>query len=212
MLKHTSKYKTSFMNIEIALKYFAICIMAFLFYACPPKCLPQLIVISPIPDSVLNMVPYVNNQEFSLKHSGGTIVNYTCSRLIRTDFVDCYRGCCTKIEYEIDQTLIKPDYPLPEISITISKSDEEFVDMSLSYSSSWFAFWLSDEDAFVVPSFENDGIIYNDVWALKAHRYDGYLSQPELYPDSLYYNAEFGVIKITMSNGETLSYYESNPN
>jgi len=199
-------------KLKTVIKYFIICLTAIVFYACPPKCEPQLIMISPIPDSILNIVPYANEDVMSLKHSGGAIINFSCVRLKRNGFMECFRSCCTTIEYEIDETLLKPDYPLPDISITLSRKGEEYVDMYLGFSGSWFSFWLYDNDVFTLPDFEMDGTVYHNVWALKAQKNDSYTNKNELFADSLYYSNEFGILKIKMSNGETFNHHKATAN
>ena len=179
---------------------------SFLFFACPPKCNNQLIVISPIPDSILNLVPYGDGQKVCLRHSEGTQIEFNCSRSTHTEFVDFERGCGNVIEFEVNCTILTPEYPLPEINITIQKIDEEYIDMNL-----WFAggnfnfiFYESKVDSLIEYAIGDHN--YSNVWAMKSDYYNSYLNQPELLVDSLYFNADFGILRIKMNNGEAYDY------
>lgn len=183
--------------------------LSFLFFACPPKCNNQLIVISPIPDSILNLVPYVDGQKVCLRHSEGAQIVFNCSRRTHTEFDGFDYGCGNSIEFEVDRTILTPEYPLPDISLSITKIDEEYIDMNLWFAGGNFNFIFYESKVDTLIEYVIGDKIFKNVWALKSDHYNSYLNQPELLVDSLYYNADFGVLRIKMNNGETYDYDNS---
>lgn len=182
------------------MRNFIILSIVSLFFSCDycpkgKKGIPVYTELPPISDSTKALVPYKNGEVVKLKHNKGKIVLFSVQRIISKAQSSC-EDCCENIsyvKYEEDNTVLIPDYPVFQISFTIS---------NLYNSSSGIFSNVSERIQFnkKLDTILVNNIIYNDVIKLG----NGYSNQAEV--DSLYFSKSKGIVKLILKNGE---YYET---
>ncbi len=156
------------------------------------------------PEALL-CVPYQDGETLSLQHSSGLLIHYS---VLRQSTIEMQHPdhCGDIIQYESNKTTLSPDYPTFDIRIEID---------NFSGTADYGSVWMS-RSAFIIPtkpnsegnydwyaSFELDGQMYENVFIFA----NPYVAENtlQIYVDTLYYNYEQGILKITMSNDE---YYQ----
>lgn len=197
------------------------------FTGCPVK-EPEHINLGPIPVKYLATVPYADGEVFYLQHESDRVVipfHVTRTRSF-TEGSEFYDYDMEKMEpapsvyfnYQVDNTVCHPDYPLFDIEITFSNG---YMADSVYYQHSVFRhkyahlachdFYASipfigePTDLFtVLDSLEVNGHSYYDVFEFVNQGQDLH----GVYIQTAYYNYEKGVIALKMSNGEKYMLYE----
>jgi len=188
--------------------YFVSLPFIFLLQACPFVCNTETKTLPPLSDSVLASVPYSRNEKVLFKHSSGHVITFNCSREKKLETWSC-EECCDKTEYETDLTEMQPDYPISAITLYIVGGEDDEANLQIRFASESFELPLSHKAVIPADSLQFGGRMFYKVYQLAAYNYNyGYGVNHELYTDSLYYNFENGIIKITMTNGEYFELYE----
>lgn len=174
--------------------------------ACPP-CNPIIVDNGQIPEQALSTIPYQDGDTCVFKHSNGLEINFFVTRQTTTE--SSYWEHCEEYtyQYQINSAKLLPDYPVFEFNLAISNLDTTNLNFYASIGKFGFMVPVSEEQymyAAIVDSVFIASDWYYDVFRLKSDYYN-YNFSDSIYADSLYYNYEFGILKILMSNGE---YYE----
>lgn len=185
------------------IKTILIIIIIGIFYACPTPCdTINTIEISPISDTILSSIPYKTGDEIVFIHSGGAKIIFTIVRENTTELNYCDH-CCDIWEYKMDKTVLSPNYSINPIEITLTKSDEEYIDFWMSFGRSNFHIVSYNFNTDFIDSLLVNSELYFDVLCLKAEENQYYIDDGfSLFADSVYYNYKYGIIKIVMSNNE----------
>jgi hypothetical protein len=187
----------------------------FLLTACP-ICREETVEkdLGELPENILDLVPYQDEETYHLIHSAGQVINYSSTRET-TDYQYFCEHCC-KYTYITDRNTatMTPDYPIFTIKTEIGCTGEdklgqisyyiylELVDLAYSYIPTSLDTFHED---ILVDSLVQDGVIYQNVYKLKLNNYN---TSGDITADSLYYNYEKGIIKIKMTNDETYKIQE----
>lgn len=206
--------------------------MTVLFTACP-KNKPVYFDLGRIPEQYQATVPYQNGDLFRMKHeTSKVIIDFEVSRhrLKETNFGNGPVPTPTRFQpaptyyydFEVDQTVCKPKYPIFNINITFSNEfmiNEDDAPSWLKsaniYSTGSARFPLFGEDASgyeILDSLEVNGHCYHDVFKLESSYtpYYDYSDEmvEQIHVETFFYNYENGIIGILMSNGEKYWLYE----
>lgn len=180
-----------------------------LFFGCFPCDPPAKVEIGPLSDSALLMLPYVNGETYSFRHSNGFVVNFNAERLTHDEWTYCHHCCEYIYHYEVDNTVLATDYPIFNINFRIDNANEPNLYFQAIFSRARFYIpTFTDElDYFeFADSLKVNDTFYYNVFKLKSDAY-GYPSQ-EIFVDSMYFSYEKGIIKILMSNDEDYTIFE----
>jgi hypothetical protein len=175
---------------------------------------PVTIDCGKIPDSVLQMVPYQNGQTFKFIHSAGLVINFTASRETREQWLGCNSERCCKYayKYEVNTTILQPDYPLFSFGFDLSNPGPtpDVFGLGASVGKYWFQIPTDDYQAGYC-GFADSILIgdkfYRDVFKIKSI-YGSAYDRDTIFADSMYYSYKLGILQIMMSNGEKYSIYE----
>lgn len=209
----------------------AFLVMAILFTACPGK-EPVYVDLGRIPEQYLATVPYRNGDVFRMQHeTSKVVIDFTVSRHRRKVTDEGYGPVPERFqpgpdyiyEFEVDNTVCKPNYPIFDVNIAFSNefmryAEEETPSMLKSaniYATGSARFPLFGEDASgceMIDSLEVNGRYYHDVFKLEASYTPdfGYGDEEieQIHVKSFLYNYGNGIIGILMSNGEKYWLYE----
>jgi hypothetical protein len=183
-------------------------ILASLVYGCGCDA-PEIIDLGRLPDSVLTQVPYQDGQTYKFRNSRGQIFNFTATRTSHDEYLECEKCCKIGYKYQVNQTILTPEYPLFDLTIQLSSIDS--ADYGHFIWVGAYLFYLPKNDL------GDTDIEYSDSLQLNNHWFHGvyqmkypddpiYISD-SVYPSRLYYNFNSGIIQITLNNGE---YYQKN--
>ncbi len=169
-------------------------------------CEPETFDAGRLSEKALQLVPYQDGNIVEMKHSGGQTINFTVSRATSpVEWTDCH-SCCYTFLGEEDLTLLKPDYPLFEISISIVNYDTGQYECSFWINNASFNLPQSEYEYELIrlhDSMQFGKKYYHDVFQL--FNMNDYLFNNTIEVDSLYYNQSDGILKISMTNDE---YFE----
>jgi len=187
--------------------------LMFLLYGCRPCDEPVIIDYGKIPDSVLQWIPYQNGQVYRFRHSAGKVINFTADRQSRQELMDCgnHERCCDYLyKYEVNTTVLIPDYPVFKFEISMANMGGEIQSMGA----------FAGQNSFILPGrwtpfgqydFADSVLIneryYYHVLKLKSDNYSDFYHY-SIFADSMLFNFERGILQIKMSNGEKYSIYE----
>lgn len=175
-----------------------------LMLGCRPCDPPKIVEKDKIHDSILNKVPYSSDEIVKLQHSNGHVVNFITKFESSFYLTDCERyDCCEFIyKYKILNKTLTPDYPIFNISFNFSSINIDPTLITCRIANSEFYILTSADNSLqndVLDSIYINNKFYHNVFRIASNY--SYHNNP-VFPDSLYYNFEFGIIKIKISNGE----------
>ena len=200
--------------------------MTVLFTACPHS-KPVYVDLGRIPEQYLATVPYQDGDVFKMQHeTSKLIIDFEVSRHRSKETDYEYQPMRYKpapnyfVEYELDQTICKPDYPIFDVNIDFSNKYMAYEEEELQ---SWekranlfavgnarFPFIGEDHSNYeVLDSLEINDRYYHEVFKLKAEYYPNYEGDETIHVETFYYNYENGLLGILMSNGEKYWLYEN---
>lgn len=186
--------------------YFISILLAFLLYGCPP-CDPVVLDNGPLPDSILALVPYSNGNIYRLRHSNGQLINYTSQRFSNKEIMECHPCCDYTFSYETNITRLTPDYPVFNISITLSNADTIQYEFTCFIGTYFLNIPVGRSQTGEFYHFSDSVLIgetyYYDVFRIKPS--NNYLWNDYIKVDSVYYNSTSGILLIKMSNEEYFS-------
>lgn len=191
-------------NIRKIIVFILFSVIIILLDSCIDNCPSRLIEVDNIPDSVLNLIPYQNNEIVTLKHQNGKIINFLTERNINEIYLqdnDC--ECCDSYKFQELNVRLIPDFPLFEINFKISYMNPEIYQENFYFNIGNTYFNTYYQEPEIIDTLEINSIKYSDVMIL-PNNYGNY-SENEIYIDTVLYNYENGIIKILMSNEE---FYE----
>jgi hypothetical protein len=174
--------------------------------ACIP-CHTTNIELPPIPDSIINLIPYKNEQTIKFKHSAGSEIEFKTQRTQKWDYSGCSECCKYSYHYQTDQTWLTTDYPLFNMNLMIYSFDSLNYNLDIYVGQSSVGLPANKEmikQYFSENLFDsltiNDKMYYDVLKLYTSHWTTG---SADIVPDSIYYNYSFGILKIIMSNEET---------
>lgn len=189
-------------------QFFILFLIPFL-YGCPVCNKPTKIVeVGPIPDSLYKLVPYQDSVVYKLVHSNGYVVSFQTIRKTNQEspfFDEC--GCSEVRKFYSNTTILFSDYPAMTIRLNIAHFDSISSGFEISVQNNYF-----ENTNFIQKAFKEskpDSVLVNDKYYKNVFvfkNYDIYNNHTQ-FADSLYYNADKGIIKIFMTNGESYSIY-----
>ncbi|HRS19276.1 MAG TPA: hypothetical protein P5243_07215 [Bacteroidales bacterium] len=146
-----------------------------------------------ISEKSLQFVPYKENDTIRFVHSKGSIISFTVART-HAKHAD-YDRCATFIIDE-DKTILTPNYPIFSPVFTITQLDSLRISYDMYIQQTYFTI---NPELYIDSISLHTGTYYN-VYAIQGYR--EFPSSKTIKPDSLYYNTTYGILRITMSNGE----------
>ncbi len=185
------------------MKFLKISIILLVFMVACRPCKHKVIDLGPISAELLNSIPYQAGEYVSFKHSNGHNIVFSVKRETKQEiFCDDHR-CCTEIIYEVNTTTLSPNYPIFKFELSISNADS--LHNPLSVRIGRFGFMIPDsisewEPVDIADSLMINGVNYDQVYRMKYYDYS--YQDDLIYVDSLFYNKDFGILKVLMSNGE----------
>ena len=205
--------------------------MMVLLTACPTKKPISVVDLGTIPNQYLATVPYKNGDIFKLQHENSRlVVDFVVSRHRTKQIGEGYGMAPSRFEpgpdyyfeYEVDQTVCKPNYPIFNVNIDFSNeymrfdgtqgydASNEKVAQLFGVGSVRFPFYGEDLSGYeVLDSLDINGRYFHDVFILKSNDSGYYDEEGMIYVDTYYYNYEKGLLGMVMSNGEKYWYYEN---
>jgi len=171
---------------------------------------PEIIDLGRLPDSILAQVPYRDGQEYKFSNSRGKLFNFTAQRESHDEYLECEKCCKIAYKYQVNQTIMTPDYELFDLTIQLSSIDS--ADYSHFIWVGAYLFYLPKNDYTDAGIEYSDSVQLNNEWFYGVYRID-YPDDPiyisdSIYPSRLYYNFTSGIIHITLNNGEYYQKYE----
>ncbi|HKK62693.1 MAG TPA: hypothetical protein VJ951_09040 [Bacteroidales bacterium] len=185
-------------------KNIGILLISVILFGCRP-CEPETYNMGEISDEALLSVPYTINDKPVLKHSNGQEISFSIDRITKdkTEYL-CGHRCCDMLLYQENVTTMLPDKKLIKPVFHISNFDSTYVSISVQINRSSFnipAKRAQMNDIAFVDSMTIEGNMYYNVFKLGyiEHYID---SENPIFIDSLYYNYNKGILKISLSNNE----------
>lgn len=180
----------------------------FLVQSCIPCDPPIIVDLGPLSEEQLQLVPYKDKQTYMFRHNQGQVISFVAER--GTTQEQTYSSHCSKYEYlyEMNTTYLIPDYPVFNIVLWLSNPMEEEVYFNLNVGTRSF-YMPTDFSNSYFPRKDSVWIIdqfYYNVFQLKSQ--SDYYQSDSIYADSIYYNFDYGILKIIMSNDENFTIYE----
>jgi len=177
--------------------------------SCRPPCNPIPVENGPIPDKALACVPYKDGETYKLIHTEGLVIEFASTRKTTQQWSECTECCKYEYHYETNHTLLIPDYPIFNIEFYISNMDTSYIQCYGTAGKYGFGIPTQPEQQYPyykqIDSMFINSEYYYDIFGFKTD--NGYSYQDSIRVDSIFYNYEFGIVKILMSNGETYSVY-----
>lgn len=183
--------------------------MGLVLTGCPP-CNPIYWDYGTLPAEALELVPYQDGISYTFAHSAGQEIHFLASRESIKE--ENYMVPCGSVSFEQNTTKLVPDYPIFNMGIMITKNDTIHYSLGISVSNTIFMLPIYEgweKNHVYLDSLRLDHRWFYEVYRIKRHDY--YSSSEELtgiFPDSLWYNSRFGILKVLMSNDE---YYQVIP-
>lgn len=184
-------------------------IFIFLLFGCWP-CDTVVVENGKLPDAALKYVPYIDGETYKFKHSNGLVINYKTNRETYDERTGCSECCEYAYHFEINSTILTPDYPIFNFQFQIDNQDTSNIQCNAAIGKNGFYIPTGNELDIAyfekVDSIKIDTVYYYQVFKLKSN--GNYYIQDSISVDSLYYNYEKGIIKIIMSNNESFTLCE----
>lgn len=180
-----------------------------LLYGCFPS-EPTVVDRGALPDSALKYVPYKNGETYRFVHSNGQEINFKATREKHKEQTSCDCFCEYIYEYEVDNTILVPDYPIFSFNFRIDNLDEASNNCYGTIGKSGLYIPTTEND-FYYNCEKADSIKINSKYYYQVFKFKQNLNNyadNEVYIDSVYYNYEKGILKILLSNNENYTLYE----
>ncbi len=187
---------------------FTLLLIPFL-YGCPYPCDGKSEEVGPLSAEVLTLCPYQNGDKIKLVHNNGKVIQFEVNRSLSKDVFYGISECGSVLNFEKCEIRLTPDYPIFNVSIDIINASRPINEFIISIGRDYFKFMYSDLNGFVDQEIIDSLLIDNNTYynVFKLPNLNNYGITKNLV-DSLYYNVEKGIIKITLSNGESYTYSE----
>ncbi len=183
-------------------KYLVLVLMVIVFTACPPFCDSEIRDLGTLPAEALAMVPYQDGESYRFVHSAGQEISFLASRETTQELE--HWDPCGGISYESNTTILVPDYPIFSIVLGMAKTDSLHWAVQAYFSAVTFPLVNIDFNQIEHAFFDSlviAGEWYKNVYRIMGYKYNSGPAN-EIHPDSLWYNTEFGILKVSMNNGE----------
>lgn len=189
-------------------KYLLFGLMVMVLTACPPNCSPVHLDYGTLPAEALELVPYQDGMNYGFMHSSGQEIHFQTHR--ETILEERSMDPCGSISFEKNTTKLFPDYPVFDMELVINKVDTIHYAAGIRISASSFLLptWEEDwdENYTFFDSLTLNGVWFHEVYGIRRHEYFNSSKEPSgIYPDSLWYNTDLGILRVKMSNEE---YYQ----
>jgi hypothetical protein len=158
---------------------------------------------------ILELVPYSDGQSVKFVHSEGQVINFDVSRDTRDDVIYMDMSCYS-IKYQVNTTIMEPDYPAFSFQFDVSNIDSTYTIIDGYVGMYWWSI-PSDTTIQAVRDALNEeminGRVYDKVFKVKTYQWTGHIEEL-IYADSAWYSYDSGVVKVIMSNGENYTIDE----
>jgi hypothetical protein len=164
---------------------------------CTPKCdetAPSDVYT--FPDNMEELIPYENQEKFTLVHNSGTEILFEVQRNSTVETISCDH-CCDYFTYESEDLRVFSDYPFYDIQFNINAEEEENYSYGITIGREYFSL---NERIQTVDSVRIKDQYFHDVFKMKS---DSYREEYEIEIDSLYFNYSIGILKIVQVHGDT---------
>lgn len=183
-------------------------LLLFLLTGCDVDCKTQQISIfkGEIPDTILNCVPYKNGDVVKFINSEGTLLSYHVVREEKqiTDQIleECY--VYTTVYQEDESNLLSDSATYPINLWITNKVDYDFYDVRIINE----AFTIPATDFFyqqaeVIDSMTINNVLYYNI-IIETPNYIESQNPDSLVAETLFYNYEFGILRIDFTDGDEL--------
>lgn len=165
----------------------------------------------------VKLIPYSLNQKINFRHSNGFIFDFLVSEDYYDWISDSYCDECCGGEYTSYQKRVvslKSEYPEFNISLSLDNQyyfdvNERFIDLRVNRYQSNIRYdsnfeFICDNITCFNEVIINDKTYFN-VIETELENYYSSNNSITLYPKTILYNKDFGIIQIKMSNNETFS-------
>ncbi|NOZ46021.1 MAG: hypothetical protein GXO79_04480 [Chlorobi bacterium] len=166
-------------------------------------------------DEALSAIPYQTGDEFKMKHTNGEIITFSVnSRLTESVTENPFVEACVEETYEKNTTLIEPDYPIFSINMVLSNEGGNSM-LTAVLGNAYFYIPIdttqiqfnTDYTEYIDSLYINDSL-YLNIMKYSFTPWDNDTSS--VYIENIFYNYEFGLLQIEMSNEESYSLYYEN--
>lgn len=176
-------------------------------YGCPPDCHNYLatndyfFVSTPLPDSVLNIIPYKDSATYTFQHSNGHLLTFKSVRENELQYNTAECGNITENSYYINTTRLSCEYPSINIDMFLYQLRNGNVEFDFFINQSQF--YVTGEGVELnLP--KTDSVLignryYKNVYSIQNKAF----SDGDSFADSIYYNTTEGILKIFVRNGES---------
>ncbi|HSV76603.1 MAG TPA: hypothetical protein VLH37_06175 [Bacteroidales bacterium] len=175
--------------------------------SCPPytQCDEPEVRSELVPDSIIDMFPHHGVNSLRYLHSGGHIISFR----IETDTihdVHWFDKCNqTKESYFVAE--FTPNHPAIRMGLSIRSWSDKLFPFRIIIGSRSAEFVVGRPDnlqALRTDSMHLNGLLWRDVMRVRLTS-DSFFAPTAgaVYPDSLYFSFEHGIIRVIMTNNET---------
>lgn len=168
-------------------------------------------------ESEVQLIPYSLNQSINFKHSNGFTFNFIVTQDTYNWNSDNYCDECCGGEYtSYQERFVSLESKYPEFNISLSLNSLQYFEiegkiMDVKINRYNFNLEYDDNSKFICENVIchneiviNDKTYFNVIESELENNYDTN-SSITLYPQIIFYNKNFGIIQIKMSNNETYS-------
>lgn len=190
--------------IQINKYFFLIFGCVFIFYACP-LCIESYSDNGPLNDEAKLLVPYKDQGIYSFKYNDTLIINFDAYRGLEQGIDQCAE-CCYGVKYEIDKTVLTSDYPLFKISFEVDNLDTSDIHFYAKVGPDYFYIPTPEWPPQYVE--KSDSMMVNSFWYINVYKLKSSASPNSnyVYADTMFYNYDYGILKIKMSDGKDFTY------
>jgi hypothetical protein len=177
-------------------------------YGCPTYVEPPILYYGPVPDSIARLIPYQDSVVYKFIHSKGYVVDFKADRNTWQMYGSNEKSGSSPLKKQIGSNVsLVSDYPAMDIRLNINNYDPPtfYLDISVqntnfeNYDFAYKVFAAVGSDSILV-----NNKYYKDIFVFKNYDlYNNFIP----FADSLYYNKNYGIIKIFLRNGESYSIY-----
>lgn len=170
---------------------------------CRP-CDPQTFDMGALSADALAMVPYSNDEKTVFKHSNGKLIYFTVERNTYQRTEHMCAECCDILKFEEDITRLMPDQKVIQPELYISNADSTYIVCYIRVNQSSFQLPVHNFELEMVEMLDTMKLGTKEYYNVFCLEYQSGFYSPDtpIYIDSLYYNFDFGILKITLSNDE----------
>ncbi len=192
---------------KMKIEYFFILVLLVMLYGCP-LCINKVITENgPLVEEYKLSIPYQDGKIYKLKYSDSLVINFTAQRILEDLMVNNCAECCGETQFQIDKTILTADYPLFDIQFELNNRDTTNIECYTKIGNTYFYIPVTEAQITRTDKIDSliiDSISYKNVYVL----YSNYSTNSNKPLDSLFYNYDFGIVKLILSNDEIYTIFK----